>query len=210
MRAQLEVALDHPESQEWEQTAEDVLADTMRLSRLAEDLLVLARLEERGGQTGAAAAGRPVDLAALVHGIPDGYAQAPVMVVADAPAPCPVKGDPEALRRMLVNLVDNAVRYARSRVTVAARPSGDAVLVTVTDDGQGIPARQAEQAFERFTTLDDARARRDGDITGAGLGLAIVRATAHAHGGRAWLEDAGPGLRAAVRLPAGPAGDYRV
>ena len=137
-----------------------------------------------------------------MQGIPCGYTQAPVAVVADAPAPCPVSGDAEALRRMLVNLVDNAVRYARSRVTVAARPGGDAVLVTVTDDGQGIPAVQAERAFERFTTLDDARARPDGDVAGAGLGLAIVRATALAHGGRAWLEDAEPGLRAAVRLPA--------
>jgi signal transduction histidine kinase len=200
MRAQLEVALDHPESQEWEETARDVLADTMRLSRLAEDLLALARLEEGGGQ--ARAAGSPVDVAALVGKLPAEYAHAPVAVVADAPAPCLVTGDAEALRRMLVNLVDNAVRYARSRVTVAAHPAGDSVLVTVTDDGQGIPAPQAERAFERFTTLDDARARRDGDVTGAGLGLAIVRATALAHGGRAWLEDAEPGLRAAVRLPA--------
>ena len=202
MRTQLEVALDHPDSQEWAETSRDVLADTLRLSRLAEDLLTLARLEEGGGPGGQArAAGRRVDVAALVCGIPAGYAQAPVAVVADAPAPCPVTGDPEALRRMLVNLVDNAVRYARSRVTVAARPAGDAVLVTVTDDGQGIPAPQAERAFERFTTLDDARARPDGDVSGAGLGLAIVRATALAHGGRAWLEDAEPGLRATVRLP---------
>jgi signal transduction histidine kinase len=200
MRTQLEVALDHPESQEWEETARDVLADTMRLSRLAEDLLALARLEEGGGQ--ARAAGSPVDVAALVGKLPAEYAHAPVAVVADAPAPCLVTGDAEALRRMLVNLVDNAVRYARSRVAVAAHPAGDSVLVTVTDDGQGIPAPQAERAFERFTTLDDARARRDGDVTGAGLGLAIVRATALAHGGRAWLEDAEPGLRAAVRLPA--------
>ncbi len=200
MRTQLEVALDHPESQGWEETARDVLADTMRLSRLAEDLLALARLEEGGGQ--ARVAGSPVDVAALVGKLPAEYAHAPVAVVADAPAPCLVNGDAEALRRMLVNLVDNAVRYARSRVTVAAHPAGDSVLVTVTDDGQGIPAPQAERAFERFTTLDDARARRDGDVTGAGLGLAIVRATALAHGGRAWLEDAEPGLRAAVRLPA--------
>lgn len=203
IRAQLEVALDHPQSQEWEQTARDVLADTLRLSRLAEDLLTLARLEEGGGR--AAVTGGPVDLAVLVNGITDGYAQARVPVVADAPAACPVSGDADALRRMLVNLADNAVRYARSRVTVAARPSAGAVLVTVTDDGPGIPACSAERAFERFTTLDDARARRDGDVSGAGLGLAIVQATAHAHGGRAWLEDAGPGLRAAVRLPLLPA-----
>jgi signal transduction histidine kinase len=82
------------------------------------------------------------------------------------------------------------------------------VLLTVTDDGQGIPASHAERAFERFTSLDDARARADGDVSGAGLGLAIVRATAHAHGGRAWLEDAEPGLRATVRLPLVPASDY--
>ena len=201
IRAQLEVALDHPESQKWEQTARDVLADTLRLSRLAEDLLALARLEERGGQ--ARASGRPVDLAQLVTGLTGGYAQAPVAVVADVPALCPVTGDADALRRMLVNLVDNAVRYANSRVTVVARPSGQEVLVTVTDDGDGIPACHAERAFERFTTLDDARARPDGDVSGAGLGLAIVRAIAHAHGGRAWLEDAEPGLRAVVRLPAG-------
>ncbi|HEY2522428.1 MAG TPA: HAMP domain-containing sensor histidine kinase [Streptosporangiaceae bacterium] len=209
IRAQLEVALDHPESQEWAETARDVLADTLRLSRLAEDLLALARLEERGEERGGQAPGAdgPVDVAELVDGIPAGYAQAPVRVVADAPAPCPVTGDADALRRMLVNLVDNAVRYARSQVTVAARRSGDAVLVTVTDDGQGIPPGRAELAFERFTTLDDARARPDGDVSGAGLGLAIVRATANAHGGRAWLEDAGPGLRATVRLPLVPAGD---
>ncbi len=216
MRAQLEVALDHPDSQHWEETGRDVLADTLRLSRLAEDLLTLARLEERGQERDSAARGRtpgtggPVDLAELVAGIPAGYAQAPVPVVADAPAPCLVTGDADALRRMLVNLADNAVRYARSQVTVAARRSGDAVLVTVTDDGPGIPPDQAERAFERFTTLDDARARPDGDVSGAGLGLAIVRATAHAHGGRAWLEDAGPGLRATVRLPAAPATDYLV
>jgi signal transduction histidine kinase len=212
MRAQLEVALDHPESQQWEDTARDVLTDTLRLSRLAEDLLALARLEERGQERSEEPGGRapgtggPVDLAELVDGIPGRYAQAPVRVVADATAPCPVTGDADALRRMLVNLVDNAVRYARSQVTVAARRSGDAVLVTVTDDGPGIPPDGTERAFERFTTLDDARARPDGDVSGAGLGLAIVRATAHAHGGRAWLEDAGPGLRAMVRLPLVPAG----
>jgi signal transduction histidine kinase len=217
MRAQLEVALDHPESQQWEDTGRDVLADTLRLSRLAEDLLALARLEERGqgrdeerGGGQAPGAGGPVDLAELVDGIPAGYAQAPVRVVADAPGPCLVTGDADALRRMLVNLVDNAVRYARSQVTVAARRSGDAVLVTVTDDGHGIPPDRAERAFERFTTLDDARARPDGDVSGAGLGLAIVRATAHAHGGRAWLEDADPGLRATVRLPLAPVTDYLV
>ncbi len=233
IRAQLEVALDHPGSQEWEQTARDVLADTMRLSRLAEDLLALARLEERGGRARGADRGSPgsgggdlrhdldgpgsvtggpgpdgggpVDLAALAAGTAGRYGQARVPVSASAPEPCPVAGDSEALRRMLVNLIDNAVRYARNQVTVAARPVDGSVLVTVTDDGPGIAACDTERAFERFTTLDGARARRDDDASGAGLGLAIVRATARAHGGTVWLEDARPGLRATVRLPlAGP------
>ena len=226
IRAQVEVALDHPDSQEWEQTARDVLTDTMRLSQLAEDLLVLARLEERaglargggglaqgdqgvaqGGGAGLGAGGADgaadgtVDLAGLVTGIAGRYAQARVPVSASAPEPCPVTGDAGALRRMLVNLIDNAVRYARSRVTVAAAAADGSVLVTVTDDGPGIAASDQERAFERFATLDGARARRDGDVGGAGLGLAIVRATAHAHGGTVWLEDAGPGLCAVVRLP---------
>ncbi len=244
IRAQLEVALDHPGSQEWEQTARDVLADTMRLSRLAEDLLALARLEERGGRArgadrdapgsdasdplpgldgaspgagpGADGAGpgtdgaepgavAPVELADLVTATASRYRQARVPVSASAPEPCPVAGDSEALRRMLVNLIDNAVRYAGSQVIVVARPVDGSVLLTVTDDGPGIAACDTERAFERFTTLDGARARRDGDVSGAGLGLAIVRATARAHGGAVWLEDARPGLRATVRLPlAGP------
>jgi signal transduction histidine kinase len=74
------------------------------------------------------------------------------------------------------------------------------VRLTVTDDGPGLPPSRLERAFDRFTMLDDARARGS-DAGGAGLGLAIVRATAIAHGGTAWLENAAPGLRAIVRLP---------
>jgi signal transduction histidine kinase len=225
IRAQLEVALDHPDSQEWEQTARDVLADTLRLARLAEDLLVLARLEERAGQPaarplGAGGSGRPgpaggiVGLADLAAATVADYGQARVPVSADAaggPGGYPVSGDPDGLRRMLVNLIDNAVRYAAERVRVRVAADGDAggqhwLLLTVTDDGPGIPPNRLERAFDRFTMLDDARAR-DSDAGGAGLGLAIVRATAIAHGGTAWLENAGPGLRALVRLPLAEAPD---
>jgi signal transduction histidine kinase len=75
---------------------------------------------------------------------------------------------------------------------------GWAVLV-VADDGPGIAVEDTERAFGRFSRLDDAR-NRDGQ-EGAGLGLAIVRTTAEAHGGSVTLGDAGPGLRATVRLP---------
>ena len=103
---------------------------------------------------------------------------------------------------MVANLVDNAVRHARSRVVLAAEPrAARTTLVTVTDDGPGIPAADRERVFDRFTRLDDARAR---DAGGAGLGLAIVRELVRRHGGTVRLTDAhpGPGLRAEVRLAA--------
>ena len=113
IRAQLEVALDHPDSQDWRQTAADVLADTLRLARLAEDLLVAGP----AGRAGPAPADRaswtwprwPPDEVAR-------YTDARVPVLLTEGQPGPVTGDPDGLRRMLSNLIDNAVRYARSRV----------------------------------------------------------------------------------------------
>ena len=110
-----------------------------------------------------------------------------------------VAGDADALGRLLVNLLDNAVRHAASRVCVSVRDDGGWAVLTVTDDGPGIPAEDAERAFGRFARLDDARSRAGEE--GAGLGLAIVKSTAEAHGGSVSLADAGPGLRATVRLP---------
>jgi signal transduction histidine kinase len=213
IRAQLEVALDHPDRQDWAETAAGVLTDTLRLSRLAEDLLVLARLDESGSRVR-----RPttLDLVALSTTVAERYAGARVPVVAPAVVPgenAPVAGDSGSLGRLLVNLIDNAVRYARTQVTVTVQPEDQCVVLAVTDDGPGIPAADAERAFGRFTRLDAARSRDGEDPGGAGLGLAIVRATAQAHGGTAWLEPAfpgssPPGLRAVVRLPitSGPRG----
>jgi signal transduction histidine kinase len=228
IRAQLEVALDHPDSQDWRQTASDVLEDTLRLARLAEDLLVLARLDERDGRRHA---DLQVDLAALV-GVEvsrhDG-SRVPVVVAGQDQAGqdqagqdqagqdqagqerggqerCAVTGDADGLRRMLGNLIDNAVRYARTRVTVGITREGSSVRLTVTDDGPGIPPGDRQRAFGRFARLDDARSRDGDGQGGAGLGLAIVRATAQAHDGSAWLEDAQPGLRAVVLLPAADPG----
>ena len=179
------MAIDHPEAAEWQQTAAGVLADTFRLARLAEDLLALARLDEQADRP---RRGRPVDVAALAGEVCARYAEARVSVTALTSAPSMVLGDPGGLDRMLVNLVDNAVRYARSRVSVTAAADGPWVLVSVCDDGPGIPDEDAERVFDRFTRLDDARSRDPATGDGSGLGLAIVRATATAHGGTAWLE----------------------
>ena len=80
-------------------------------------------------------------------------------VQADAAAPCVVAGDPDALSRLLVNLLDNAVRHAASRVCVSVRGEDGWAVLVVSDDGPGIPAEDAERAFGRFSRLDDARSR---------------------------------------------------
>ncbi len=195
IRAQLEVALDHPDGLDWLETARDVHADTLRLARLTEDLLLLARLD------GQPLPRRPTDLSAVCAAVVARYsaARVPVRADADTGAPCVVAGDPDALSRLLVNLLDNAVRHAASQVCVSVRTDDGWAVLTVSDDGPGIPAGDFERAFGRFSRLDDARSRTGEQ--GAGLGLAIVRSTAEAHGGSVSLSDAEPGLRAVVRLP---------
>jgi signal transduction histidine kinase len=227
IRTQLEVALDFPATQDWETTARDVHADVLRLARLAEDLLLLARLDEQAGHGGAgtragdaAQRGLPVDLAELGRSVVCRYADARVPVTLAVPETpetgesVVVAGDWPRLDRLLVNLVDNAVRYAKSSVVVSVGRDGTRAELAVTDDGPGIPAADRERAFGRFARIDDARSRHGDEAGGAGLGLAIVRATAQAYGGTAVLEAAGPacpppgdpsvqvtGLRAVVRLP---------
>jgi signal transduction histidine kinase len=84
-------------------------------------------------------------------------------------------------------------------VVVELRTEGADAILTVTDDGPGIPEPDRERVFDRFTRLDDGRAR---DAGGSGLGLAIVRELVRRHHGTVTLHDAGPGLRAEIRLPA--------
>jgi signal transduction histidine kinase len=109
------------------------------------------------------------------------------------------RADPEDVHRILTNLLDNAVRHARTAVWLAAEPwDDDQVRITVTDDGPGIPEHDRERVFARFVRLDAARALNDG---GAGLGLAIVAELVRRHGGTIRLSDASPGLRAEVFLP---------
>jgi signal transduction histidine kinase len=210
IRTQLEVALDHPAGQDWASTARDVLADTLRLSRLTEDLLLLARLDEQADQGDMRRQGEPVDVGELARSVVARYADSPVPVSVtpdhEIDPAAQVAGNRDRLDRMLVNLIDNAVRYAKSSVTVSVSGSGSWVELAVTDDGPGIPEPDRERAFDRFARLDDARTRCDDDAGGAGLGLAIVRATAQSHAGSARLEanpapDDASGLRAVVRLP---------
>jgi signal transduction histidine kinase len=216
IRTQLEVAIDHPAGQDWASTARDVHADVLRLARLAEDLLLLARLDEQADLGAAGRQGELIDLGLLACAVVARYGDARVSVTVAAPGAggtcessvLEVAGNPDRLERMLVNLIDNAMRYAKSSVVVSVLRSGAWGELTVADDGPGIDGAHLERAFDRFARLDDARSRcGDDDVGGAGLGLAIVRATAQAYGGTARLSDnpdAESGLRAVVRLPIAP------
>jgi signal transduction histidine kinase len=198
MRTQLEVAQRLGDRTDWPALADDLLADTQRLSRLVDDLLLLARVTDAASPVRPGGA-EPVELGELICQVARRYPSPPVSVVRPE-QPLWTTGEPDALHRIMANLVDNAVRHARSRVVLAVDRDGAYHRLTVTDDGPGIPAEDRERVFERFTRLDDARAR---DAGGAGLGLAIVRELVRRHGGEVQLVDArpGPGLRAEVRFP---------
>ncbi|WP_203718921.1 sensor histidine kinase [Asanoa siamensis] len=191
LRTQLEVAQrigDPPDT-------DDLLADVRRLGRLVDDLLLLARADDLAGRPDPVTG--PVDVGGLLAEVAARY-PAKVTLLPVAGTPWTV-GDEAALDRVVANLLDNAVRHARSRVELAAAVVGDQVEITVTDDGPGVPAADRDRVFDRFTRLDDARAR---DAGGAGLGLSIVRELVARHGGTVTLADAEPGLRVLVRLPA--------
>lgn len=142
---------------------DNALAELHRLDRLVGGLLVLARAEQAGDQV-------HVDLDALLA---DVAAPFTIPVTGRAGA---VRGQPEQLRQALTNLLDNARRHGGPHVTVAVRRDRDHVTIAVTDDGPGITAANLPRVFDRFFTT-----RRD--TGGTGLGLALVRAVALAHGG---------------------------
>jgi signal transduction histidine kinase len=192
MRVQLEVAqrLGTPPD------TGDLLADVDRLSRLVEDLLLLAR----GDDAPATVAAERVNLSALIREISRRYggSRVPITVGPGLHGPQWTVGDPQALDRAVSNLVDNAVRHATNKVTLSVTRDGACALVSVVDDGPGIPEADRDRVFDRFTRLDAGRTR---DAGGAGLGLAIVRELVRRLDGTIHLADANPGLRAEIRLP---------
>jgi signal transduction histidine kinase len=110
-----------------------------------------------------------------------------------------VTGDPEQLSRLFRNIIDNSVRYARHEVCVTIAMREAVVQVEVSDDGPGIPAAERERVFDRFVRLDPSRERASGS---AGLGLAIAREIAAAHGGRITITEApSGGARVTIVLP---------
>jgi two-component system OmpR family sensor kinase/two-component system sensor histidine kinase QseC len=168
-----------------------------RAIHLVEQLLTLARADPQVGGTEFSSLDLTAcarDAVADCHGL---ALDRHIDLGLDAPAPVTVKGDREALRVLIRNLVDNAVRYTPvgGAVHVSVRPIGGGALLEVSDTGPGIAVEERGRVFDRFYRLASAQER------GTGLGLAIVRAIATRHGAEVFLDDApSGGLTARVRF----------
>ncbi|MEU6236376.1 ATP-binding protein [Kitasatospora sp. NPDC047058] len=202
LRTQLEVALAHPDPDVRTDLVAGALEDTERLQALATDLLLLARLDATGHDW----PHEPVDLADLVRTTVAARGTEPHPVTVHAPTPVTVHGNPQWLGRLLTNLLDNAQRHARHRVTVSLRVDRAAgrALLDVANDGPPIAPPDREKIFERFARLDDARSRDDG---GAGLGLPIARDIAAVHGGTLTVLDTPAAATFRTSLPVAGAVD---
>jgi two-component system, OmpR family, sensor kinase len=187
LRTELELARRRDRSPEELRAALDSAVDEVdRLSRLADDLLVLARMDE-----GKLPLRRePIQVRELLATVAGRFPQA---IEIGAPNGDTLVGDRLRLEQALGNLVDNALRHGAGTVRIAAEPGDGFVQLSVSDEGPGFPPELLPTAFERFTRGDEARERG-----GAGLGLAIVAAVARAHGGRAHAA----GSTVTIELPA--------
>lgn len=180
--------------------AEVIAAEARRLERLVADLLDLARLDAHEFSL----TPRPVDAAEVVGEAADAFQPSAreigVDLVVDRPASTPVDADPERLGQIVANLVENALKYARTRVTVGVVSANGTLELRVDDDGPGIEPDDLPRVFERLYTSRPAPGRK----VGTGLGLAIVRELSTAMGGTADAHALdGQGTRFVVRIPAG-------
>lgn len=211
LQAELEVALRRPRSAaDLEQVLSSALEDTARLARLAEDLLLIARIEEGALPIRP----EPVEADGLLAAVASRFkarsARLGRSIRAEA-SDSLIEADPERVEQALTNLVENALTYGDGEIVLSALDSADGVELHVTDRGPGFPEEFLSRAFERFSRADDARAHG-----GSGLGLSIVALVAEAHGGAAAAtnrEDGGADVwltlpwptngdtRHAVRLP---------
>ena len=194
-RAQLEIALAHPERADWADTARSLLAESGRMEKIVTDLLFLA-------VTDAAEDGRPDALVDFDEVVAEevGRPRLPsrVAVRLTRTTAAPVRGRSDELCRLVRNLLDNAVHHAEGRVELTLDVSGSEVQLRVHDDGPGIPADQQERIFDRFWRAEAARSRTGG---GTGLGLPIARSIAGRHGGTLVVDGDGAGGCFVVTLP---------
>jgi signal transduction histidine kinase len=199
IRGQLEVlaAQENPSADDVRLAERLVLAEITRISRLVDDLLLLAQAERADFLRV-----EQIELPGFVTELWDGVSLTAdrQFELSDVP-PATLQADPDRLAQALRNLAGNAIAHTTDhdglvRLEVSS-VTPNRIRFSVLDDGPGIPAAERERVFQRFHRTDPARARQDG---GAGLGLAIVQAIAEAHGGRVVANDSGNGRGARIDL----------
>jgi len=202
LASQIDVALEQDRTPaEYQELLASLREDATRMTQLVSELLTLARAD--AGQQ--LLTREDLDLAELVHSVVEAMqglaVQRNVELTEHIPAQVSALGDQTRLTQLLINLVDNALRYtpAGGRVTVGVMQQGGWAELCVADTGVGIAAEHLPRLFERFYRADPARARADG---GSGLGLAIAQWIAQAHGGEIGVEsESGRGSRFTVGIP---------
>jgi len=203
----LEVAGNRARSPEaYQTTIEDVLGETRHLSKLANDLLLLAEMGEADTQLPADVCDLD-DLArqtvSMFSGVAEEHA---ISLEIRSVGRTAVSGDRQRLRQVISNLIDNAIRFTPAGGTIVLSVASDfphsQAVLAVADDGRGIAADQAARVFDRFFQADDARNRGD-SARGGGLGLPICRSIVERHGGTIVVTSPGPGkgTTVTVRLP---------
>jgi two-component system, OmpR family, sensor kinase len=188
LRGETEVTLSRAERspEEYRETLEILKDESRRLAHVVEDLFTLSRAD--AGQLPLAISRYYLDEQAadvLKHARSLALAKKITLNSSIAPE-LPIAADETLVRRMLLNLLDNAIKYTPEggKVSLECRREGDEYVLSVSDSGSGIPAELQAKIFERFFRVDKARTRGDGDSAGAGLGLSIAKWIAEAHHGR--------------------------
>lgn len=193
--AALEVAGAEAPGDAWPELRETMTLETSRMGRLVDDLLLLARADDEGLRLRS----EDVDMDDLVAEEAARLRVSGRIRVRSAPGPARVRGDEARIGQLVRNLCDNAVRHARSLVSLGCGSDETGCWLVVEDDGPGVPVADRGRVFDRFIRLEDSRDRGSG---GSGLGLAIVREIVRAHGGTVAI-DTSPlgGARVTVRFP---------
>lgn len=194
-RTELEVALTYPGSADWPAVASHLLCDSEQMERLVRDLLFLAL--ERDNRPSREIS--PLDLDDIVlQEAARSRSTAAVSLDTSNVSGAPVRGNRDELRRLVRNLVDNAVKHAKASVRLTASSDNLQSRLDVQDDGPGVPPEERDRVFDRFYRADASRSRASG---GTGLGLAIARAIAERHHGSLELADSDGGAHFVLLLP---------
>ncbi len=191
---------------QYREALQDTIEESEGLIRTFNALLMIARAESGQARENMS----EFDAAEVARGVGDLYEpladEKGLSLQVEAPSPVLLRGNRELVSQALANLVDNAIKYAAPAnsaragqgIVVTAMNDGERVLLTVGDQGPGIPEAERSRVVERFVRLEQSRS-----VPGSGLGLSLASAVATLHGGELKLQDNGPGLRAVIDLPRG-------